>query len=258
MKKAILLFVIAISTVSLAQSDSLEVVDTTEKEPIHFYEVDLLSRNVWRGIDFGNYSPTIVGVFGISPVEGLEFGVVGIASLTGTNVGYGNTFNVYASYSRWGFTLTLDDYYFNGDPTNLDTKFFDWDNTHFLEARLKYEYKGFYAIAGYTVAGGNMYHIRSTNFNNRNGAYIETGYEGDHIGVCIGGITGPSALNFHDKSGITNVRFKYMNTLKKLNDLPFEIGVSYNPNFDYIAPLDLPRVGYGRSAFNFYVGLIFD
>ena len=70
--------------------------------------------------------------------------------------------------------------------------------------------------------------LKDSSFNNTQGLYIEGGYEGDHFGISMGGITGPSALNFHDKSGITNIKFKYMNEIKKLNNLPFEIGVTYN------------------------------
>ena len=44
--------------------------------------------------------------------------------------------------------------------TNLETKYTDWNNTHFLEARLQYDYKGFYLMTGYTIAGGGLYNIK--------------------------------------------------------------------------------------------------
>jgi len=249
MKRIFFILALMITVTSNAQLDSIK------NESNHFYEIDISSRNIWRGIDFGNYSPTIVGVFGFTPLKNLEIGAYGITTLSGSNLGYGNTFNVYTSYSKWGLTLTLDDYYFNGDATNIETKYLDWDNTHFLEARLKYELERFHIISSYTLAGGNMYNIRTSQFNNTQGAYIEIGYERDHFGINIGGITSPSALNFHDAAGITNINLKYMNTFEKINDIPFEIGVSYNPNFKYIAPFDLPRIGYGRSSFNFYLSI---
>ena len=234
-----------------AQTDT-----TITEEPKHFYEIDLLSRNVWRGIDFGNYNPSVVGVFGYAPFDGMEVGVFGITTLLGTNAGYGNTFNVYASYKYKMFKLTVDDYYFNGDASNLPTKYEDWEDTHFLEARLKIEHKGVYIEGGYTLAGGELYNIETDTFNNTQGAYIEAGYKGEHFAIFAGGITAPSALNFHDEAGIINTGIKYMNTIEKLNDLPFEIGVYYNPNYDNIAPVGLPRIGYGQNAFNFLVAII--
>jgi hypothetical protein len=255
MKKVFLILALMSTALLNAQTDST-VVDTTDKEPMHFYEIDLLSRNVWRGIDFGNGSPSIVGVIGIAPFKGFEVGAFGITTLMGTNVGYGNTFNVYASYKYKFIKLTVDDYYFNGDASNLVTKYEDWEDTHFLEARLELDHKGFYVMGSYTLAGGEIYNIETDTFNNTQGVYIEAGYKGEHFTILAGGITGPSALNFHDKEGVINTGIKYTNVIEKLNDLPFEIGIFYNPNFDNIAPVGLPRIGYGQNAFNFTVAII--
>lgn len=252
MKNIVYILLLLVGSIN-AQEDSLK----NDTLSCHFYEIDVSTRNVWRGIDFGNYSPTLTGVVGISPLEGLEFGAVCIVTLTGTQLGYGNTFNIYASYSKKNITIELDDYYFQGHFTNIRTDYTNWYKTHFLEGRIRYDYKDFYIFTGYTINGGDLYNIKNSQFNNTNAFYLEVGYENDDIGLSIGGINGPSALNFHDKEGITNIRCKYMNDIRGFKNLPFEVGLVYNPSFKYIAPYDIERIGYGRTAFNFYVTLKF-
>jgi len=252
MKKLITIFLINLSLFANANSDSTKV--DTSKVKHSFYEITLSSRNVWRGVDFGNYSPSALGLVGVN-FNKFEVGAYGITSITGTNVGYGNTFNVYATFKHKWFSATLEDYYFNGDVTNIKTNFFDWEKTHFLEGRLKFEHKGFQLVSGYTISGGKLYNIVSDTINNTKAVYIELGYKGEHWSFLAGGITSPSALNFHDAAGVTNISIKYKDKFEKLKNIPFEIGVYYNPNFDNISPKGFVRYGYGNNAFNFSIAI---
>lgn len=252
MKKTLLILILFLSIAGYSQKDSTKI-DSTKKRIETFSEVDLLSRNVWRGIDFGNYSPSVFGLVGFT-YKKLEFGAYGITTLTGTNIGYGNTFNAYMALKLKIVSFYVEDYYFNGDVSNRKTNYFDWSNTHFLEGRIKLEYHNFFAMGCYTIAGGNYYNL-NTPFNNTRAVYIEAGYKIEHWNFVIGGITAPSALNFHDKKGITNVSIKYKNTLKKIKNLPYDISIIYNPNFDNIAPKGLNRYGYGNNAFNFVISI---
>lgn len=254
MKKIIIIILLFfLSLFGFSQKDSLST-DTIKAKIENFYEITLSSRNVWRGIDFGNYTPSALGLFGIS-YKKFEIGAYGIVSLAGTNVGYGNTFNVYTAIKLKYFSFYLEDYYFNGDITNVKTEYSDWENTHFLEGRLKINYKGFQLMGCYTIAGGNFYNVKTISMNNTQGTYVEAGYKNTHWSFLIGGITAPSALNFHDKEGITNVTLKHKNNIKKINNLPIEIGVCYNLNYKNISPKGIVRYGYGNSAFNFLIAI---
>jgi len=253
MQKIFFIILFFISLSGYSNKDSINV-DTTKCKIESFYEVNLSSRNIWRGIDFGNYSPCVFGLVGIT-YKKLEIGAYGITSLTGTNIGYGNTFNVYSALKFKYISFYIEDYYFNGDISNIQTDYLDWNNTHFLENRIKIEHKGFHLIGGYTLAGGKFYNITSP-FNNTQAVYLEVGYKLKHWSLSIGGITGPSALNFHDKEGITNILLKHKSEIQKLGNLPVEIGMCYNPNYNNIAPKGIPRYGYGNNAFNFLITII--
>jgi hypothetical protein len=93
----------------------------------------------------------------------------------------------------------------------------------------------------------------------RNGLYLEATFNvTDEFTIFVGGITGPSALNFHDKAGITNAGFTYTKEVDITDSftLPIEAKVAFNPNFENISPTGLPRVGYGSSRVNFAITLI--
>jgi len=169
MKKIYLIILISLSFCGFSQQDSVST-DTSKIKIESFCEITLSSRNVWRGIDFGNYSPSAFGLFGLS-YKKLEIGAYGIVSLTGTNVGYGNTFNVYCALKSKYISFFVEDYYFNGDNSNLNTDYSDWSNTHFLESRLKFENKNFHLMGCYTLVGGKFYNIQ-TPFDNTKAAYI--------------------------------------------------------------------------------------
>lgn len=228
------------------------------KENPTFYEIDLMSRNVWRGIDFGDLSPSSFVLVGAS-FDNFEIGTYSIFSLLGNNEGYSNTFNVYMSYTLNNFKLTLDDYYFKGHYTNIETKFLDYKNTHFLEARLDYTYNNFNFLTSYSLYSGEYYVVDYLDFDNRKGFYMEANCEFDHTGFTIGYLTKESALNFHDSEGFTNLKLYYFNDIKRSKKIcEFETGIVYNPNYDNIAPLDQPRFGYGVNQFNYYLNIIFN
>ncbi len=224
------------------------------------------TKNIWRGIDFGNATPTAQGLVTFKPSESFDINVLGITSLTGDNRGYATTLNVFVNYTLKDLTLTLDNYYFHGDETNMPTNFWDYKNTHFLEARAAYAFNKLKLTAGYTLFGGGFYSnpvidTLGNTLQNTRGLYLEAQYQcSETISLTIGGITAPSALNFTDKAGITNIGFKYTKVLKITEhfSLPLDFQLVVNPSYQNIAPLDLPRVGYGSQRVNFAVMLSLD
>lgn len=231
-----------------------------------YSEITLSTRNIWRGVDFGNYSPTFQGLFSYDPVKNLELGTFVSGALT--NKGYGNTLNLFAKYKRetkiGRVSLTIDDYYFNGDSTNYPTEYLKWEESHLVEARFELERDRVSFLAGYMIYGGSLYTNPSDSLGNvilrnDNAFYLEGSFYiskkvYDSLKLSVGYLTGPSALNFHDRAGITNVSLKYQ---KYYREYPIFFQVTYNPNYKFISPVDMPRVGYGMSQMNWSLGIVF-
>jgi hypothetical protein len=233
-----------------AISDTTKMLPRVDTSKV-YTEFNVLSKNVWRGVDFGSQLPTVQLYFTYDLNKKFALGT--FASATITQEGYGNTLNLFALYRVKSLTFFIDDYYFEGDATNLETDFFNFKGCHLVEARVKYEHEKFELLGGYTLYGGNFY---STSAND-NGVYLEATVNLIHtkkekLQFIAGGITAPSALNFHDRAGVTNIGFKYLKPLK-IGDLWTQLVA--NPNFDAISPINVPRVGYGNSMLNFIIGI---
>ncbi len=225
--------------------------------------LSVANKNVWRGIDFGNGAPTIQGMLTFAPAKQFDLNVLGISALTGTNLGYANTLNFFANYKIAGFTVSLDDYYFHGDASNILTNYWDYKNAHFLELRLGYGFRKWEFKVGYTLYGGGFYNnpvIDSigTVLKNTKGLYLEANYKfNDFLTLTVGGITAASALNFMDDAGITNIGLKYNKSFQITNRfaLPVDFSIIVNPNQKNIAPKNLPRTGYGGEVVHFVLNV---
>lgn len=240
MRKLIIILLAIIPFIGFAQEQKVNT------------EVTLTTRNVWRGVDFGNSTPTAEFLLTYDINDYIEVGSF-ISSSPLTNIGYGNTINFFAGVKKGNFALHIDDYYFNGDVTNIPTEFTSWEKSHFLEARASYSSKLVSGLVGYSLYTGELYKTP----NNQQGVYIEGSLnvinnDAEQLILTCGGITGPSALNFHDKSGITNVSAKYGKTYGKYN---IWTQVIYNPNHAFISPAGLPRIGYGNNKLNFVIAI---
>ena len=225
--------------------------------------LSVANKNIWRGIDFGNGAPTVQGMLTYRTSPKFDINVLGISALTGTNLGYANTLNFFLNYKWKALTITLDDYYFHGDASNIQNNYWDYKNAHFLEMRLAYTYKRWEFKSGYTLYGGGFYSnpiidSAGTVLKNTRGLYLEANYKfTDYLTLTVGGITGSSALNFMDKGGITNIGLKYSKAIQMTERfaLPIDCAIIVNPNYENIAPKNLPRVGYGNQSVNFVVSL---
>ena len=244
--KTLLISFILLPLSLLSQTSDSSAIDSSKI----YTELSIQTRDLWRGVDFGNHTLSTQMLFTYSLPKNFEIGTY--ATVSTTKVGYGNTFNFFADWKWKKFRLFLDDYYFEGDKTNMETDFLNYRDCHLLESRVEYESKRVEWIVGYMLYGGKFY---TTDANSR-AFYLElTAHmvktKIEDLAFSIGGITGPSALNFHDRAGVTNINLKYT---KALNTGKFWGMASFNPNFKYVAPFNAPRVGYGMSKFNFTIG----
>lgn len=180
--KFLLLFsFIAFSFVANAQSDTLKSKIKAD------FSADLVSRYIWRGLQYGGTSPSIQP--GISVSKGnLEFGIWGAYSIGGVNSD--EEVDLYLSYTFFKdmLTATVTDYYFPHETGIYD--YFDYNkNTtgHVYEAVLGFN--GTEKIPFTFLASVNFYgadaskinsDVNSADFNTKTGIlysnYFELGY----------------------------------------------------------------------------------
>ncbi|MCW3804429.1 hypothetical protein OM074_02265 [Marinilabiliaceae bacterium D04] len=170
MKKVILLFAIVLAATAAKAQFSVGA--------------DLVSRYVFRGLDYGNgaaLQPTIEYSTG-----GFAIGAWGSYGLT---AGSFTEADLYLSYGfDFGLSLGLTDYYYPGtDWTNFEDK----NSAHAIEFNLGYE------TGGLSLAGNYMLNNSEDNAGAENGTkYFEAGYSFDNLDIFIGAGDG-----WHSMSG---------------------------------------------------------
>lgn len=245
MKKLLLSFLaIIIFFTSNAQDTT-----TSKKSKFEFNsELTLASRNYWRGIGLGE-SPSIQGLISVNRY-GFELGAYGGVTTNGNRVGYGNWMENYLTYKYKNVSLTVDDYFFSSDVDSLND-FFNYgqkSTKHYVEARLKYEYKRIQFMAGYT--------IYSATADTTTGLYTEVIVDaGKGTSFFVGYLTAPSMLNFNDKAGFTNIGISHKRNLKISKEFQpmIKTTLAFNPNYNSIPQLP----GIGRNAISLIFSMTF-
>jgi hypothetical protein len=131
--------------------------------------VDLMSRYVWRGTDFGG-SPSIQPAIELS-TGGFVLGAWGAYT---TNLPGAQEADLYTGYSFGDvFGLTLTDYYFPMDDMSDD--YFDYDANHSLELSGTLTLDKFSLLAGKFFAGADDQSL-----------YFEAGYDFGSVNAFIG------------------------------------------------------------------------
>lgn len=161
-------------------------------------DLDLNSRYIWRGADFGN-SPSIQP--GLSyATGGLEFGLWSAYATNGNPDG--TEVDLWASYTYdtdgGSFSLYLTDYTFPVHHTGLtgSETWFDSD-AHFIELGLGYEGTDALPVS---VFGGMFVHN-----DDDNSVYIEMGYDADPVAFFLGITPFESVAYGTTGSGIINL-----------------------------------------------------
>jgi len=254
MKNFLLLGFLFLSSIAFAQDDSVKTKNVTVNTAF-----TLASKNVWRGVNYGNNLPTLQGTLALVVKEKFEIGACGTTTINGDKRGFGNWMELYTSYTinRWSFTI--DDYYFFSYDSLND--YFNWDSKttqHLIEGRVKYNIdKKFNIMASY-----NFY----ANKDAQKAFYFEAEYFiKPDFSFTVGAVTGPSWLNYYDKGGITTIGINGYRDLKvsKKIKIPLKSSLYFNPNYKNIAKWDGsgyvdPGYNYlGRNPVNFIISLNF-
>lgn len=188
---------------------------------------DLVSRYVFRGVDYGNspaFQPTVEYSAG-----NFTIGAWGSFALSKPNIEDPafNEADLYLSYGfDFGLSLGLTDYYY---PGSMWGEFGDEVSSHALELNLGYE------TGGLSLAGNYMLNNSIYGAGAEDGImYFEAGYAFDNVDVFVGGGDG-----WHSSNGDFQVVNIGLGTSKEIKfsdtfSLPLFGQVIMNPNTEQL------------------------
>ncbi|OFX43547.1 MAG: hypothetical protein A2046_01470 [Bacteroidetes bacterium GWA2_30_7] len=230
--KTLLICCFIIANLAHAQESS----DSTKSKWKVNVAADLMSRYIWRGLDYGaspNIQPTLALRKG-----NFEVGYWGAISILGTY----SEVDLYAKYSYKNFSAIVTDYFFpiDGVPTNNYQKYFNYnsDNTNHL-AEVVLQYKGGEKFPLSLLAGTIVYgNDKDSLYNNRYSTYLEAGYSfkfsENNVDMFVG-LTPHEGLYGSDlrivNIGITG--YRNIEITDKFS-LPVKASIIINPHVDNI------------------------
>lgn len=233
------IFSLSVNNITYAQSENEE-----EENPFSI-SCDLMSRYVWRGIDFGA-SPSIQ--------PGIEYSkggfTVGTWGAFTTNLPGVQEADLYLSYTfKETFSLTFTDYFFP-DETNPDYKYFDYDDAttgHVFEASASFngtEKFPLTVLVAVNVWGADA---RKMNTDGTTGSiqystYAELAYSFKYLDIFMGfNLTDPDEsigeTGFYgDSFGVTNFGISTIKEIKITDSfkLPLSVSLITNPQSEKI------------------------
>ncbi|MBN2668584.1 MAG: hypothetical protein JXR60_05075 [Bacteroidales bacterium] len=179
MKKLLLI----ISALTLLQVNLM----SQEVDSLYSIGVDVNSRYVWRGTDFGA-SPSIQPCIEVSKYN-LTLGVWGAYT---TNMFAAQEADLYLSYNiKDMVSVTVTDYFFPNETQRMDGYFTNWFDKdlsgHSFEAMLSFTYKNLSVMGATMVYGADA--VKS-NGDRAYSTYLELGYTHKNIDYFIGASPG--------------------------------------------------------------------
>lgn len=240
MKKLLSLILVLFPLLAFSQADSTKFSS----------EVGLYSRNVFRGVNFGE-APSIQGQFEYAACKYFTIGTRAAATTNGLDVGYGNSLNIYAKIGLVkNLSAVVTDYFYFAPSGTVNDYFYEYGkNTgagHYTESTLKYD-DGKFSLSG-------SYTFFSSKESNNDGIYFESSYKfGDRgFSGTLGYLTDANGQSFYDGGGFTTVALNYAHP-KEIMGGKVSSSLIFNPNYKNV--MNLPRVG--ASPVNFVVGVVF-
>jgi hypothetical protein len=186
--------------------------------------LDIASRYVWRGFEFGN-SPSLQPELSYSS-GGLEVGVWGAFATSGDPEG--TEVDLFASYtfetSAGDFSLIVTDYTFPVHHSGAagSQTWFDSD-AHYVEVGLGYQGPESFPVS---IFAGMFVHN-----DDDNSVYLELGYEVGEFGLFLGMTPMESAAYETTGPGIINMGLGTSRTIKVTDTFDFDLtsALSVNP-----------------------------
>ncbi len=219
---------IFIATFFILVTIEISAQETSNVTPFSF-GADLVSRYIFRGLDFGD-SPAIQPAFAFSK-KGFTLGAWGSYAFIATPTGI--EADLYTSYEfDFGLSLGITDYYFPDERLTINTDstispvrkgtYFDYANTHYDELNLSQSIKNFSLVANWGF------------HNMDNAVYFEAGYEFKWIDVFLGG--GNKMYTMNGNFNIVNIGLRASKDISITEKYAFGISSSviFNPDAEQI------------------------
>ncbi len=200
---------------------------------------DIVSRYVWRGVDYGaspNIQPTLSLTAG-----NFEIGSWGAFNTLGTY----SEVDLYAKYTISKVSIGVTDYFFpvNGIPATDNSKYFNWENEttgHLLETFAQYkggENLPLSLLASVMVYGNDkkqeVSSTQDTTYKNNYSTYFELGYTFDIKGQALDTFVGftPASGLYGDKAGVVNLGISAVKKIAITDkfELPLKASLITNP-----------------------------
>lgn len=219
-----------------AQKSGEESICGQESKLSFSYGMDLVSRYIWRGVDWGesldgssspHFQPTAAFSYNFGKAGSLSLGVWGSYAFTG-NYNENDIFLTYTVNTKSGnFMVTLNDYYFpyeNIPVTNFDGK---GEGAHTIEASGSYTFPEVFPLTLYVSA--NVHN----NIPDDKTLYIEASYPftvGEtQLGVFVGAAQGESIWHkiYSERFEFNNIGLKASKSIKITQDYSLPVGLNW-------------------------------
>ncbi|MBK7979033.1 MAG: hypothetical protein IPK06_03285 [Ignavibacteriae bacterium] len=213
-----------------------EITDSASSPFSINFGADLVSRYIWRGIEFGtdakgnsspHFQPTGTLTYSFSKSGSMSLGFWGSYGFNGNFSESDMYFNLFFATDLLDYSVTFSDYYYpflNIPFTNLDS---DGFGAHTIDAQVTLSLKSYLPI--YVLFSNNIYNDVPDNKS----LYLETGFSFNinniNTGIFVGAAQGKSiwhAVN-SDKFEFINVGFKVNKEISITNEYSLPIGLQW-------------------------------
>lgn len=199
--------------------------------------VDLVSRYVWRGVEFGadpatgssspHFQPTASLTYALSPVTGVSFGFWGSYGFNGTYNESDMFLGMLFATKAGQFAVTVNDYYYPYNNTRFSNTDGDGKGAHTVDAQLLYTMPGSFPLS--ILVSNNIHN----DFPNNKSLYVEASYpfavSEYTVQVFAGMAKGPSIWHgvATDKFELINLGCKAGKTIKVTDTFSIPVGVAW-------------------------------
>lgn len=202
--------------------------------------LDLVSRYIWRGVEYGvpgktatpNFQPTAGLAYDLGKGHSLGLGVWGSYAFDGDYEENDFYFNYTVAHSFGSLSVTVNDYYYPYQNIPFSNTDGDGKGAHTVDAQFLFTLPESFPLG--ILLSNNIHNDAPDNKS----FYAELSYPftiSENAGsVFIGAAKGPSAWHVvsTDKFELINVGFKYAKVIKVTDSFSFTSGVSwiFNPH----------------------------
>jgi hypothetical protein len=225
-------------TYNLNSGDEEQIVNENKTlNPFSFtFGADLVSRYVWRGVEFGvdqngnstpHFQPTASLTYSLPGSSTVSLGFWGSYGFNGSYSENDLYFNAFVPTEVIDFSVTLNDYYYPYLGIPFSDFNSDGNGAHTIDAQLAVTLKSYLPVS--LLISNNIFNDLPDNKS----LYLELGYsfsiENTSIGLFAGAAKGHSVWHSvnTDKFEFVNVGFKVNKSIKITEDYSLPVGIQW-------------------------------